>query len=1013
MLTNSQIAEFSNLLNKVSINDEFEVMFNNYKSDNKLSIIKFMNILKYLKYKSKSDNIELINTTTLDIIHDVETNNFYRITISGINNINDFLNLVHQRTNHVIFSILLTQSEFLQNENFKYIKKIKNPADIIDVDQYDIRIRKSTEEPLDDKDIQKIINLGLNSSSKFCYRYKCRISLKLIDDENQCLVIDATTIQYNTNVNNIKTTSKNYELELDYTLKKNGKVNKNISEKIINEITIIKKILESTDILIPKSEITSVLESYKKYVLINEPFSNSIYTMQPISAEVQHILDKIPHYYSVSDKADGEKVQLFVHNKQIYIISCNLNIKKTKYSSSLNNTILEGEIYYNTKDRKYLFLGFDCLIFNGKDVRNEISLKKRVEYIYLVCKDINPNIYKLEEFTGKYKFEDQENFYKKEISNFHDNLNNQINKLKQNEIFFHQKLFIFPIGASASEVYLFAYLIWDYYSKTNMSYKLDGIIFTGIEQKYTKDKKDQKYPIYKYKPPITNSIDIFINFQRKLEENKFLEVYDNSIGNVTNQVYRITNLFVGDCIGNKEVPVPFMKEENNHEAYFPLINDEVRDQDGNYVEDNTVVEVVYNNDPSIPHQYRWSILRTRWDKTEDVYKHQKRYGNFKDVAIRNWKSIKEAVNIDEIRNLSLPSHYIQQQKILQQRLNASVITSERQQDIYYQKITNLCKKMREFHNWIKSIIIYSYCSPYKLKNSNDITRTSVLDIGCARGGDILKFYHAKVGEYVGIDIDYYTIFSSTDGAVSRYNEFKKKFPGFGKVQFIHADGAVPFESKKQENKLPNMTEENKQLIDKIFKKNKQFDCISSMMAIHYLFESDITVNNLIENIKTHLKPNGYVIFTLFDANLVMDKMGDKNTFTAFYTDDDGSRKKLFEIIRKFDDTSDINKIGLPIDVHLAWIMQENKYETEYLVTPSVMDSVMNRANCRLIETDTFANIYNMNLPYFTDVIEHEENPKNYKFYKKVADFYGELKNADKDSKIFSFLNRYYIYQKMQ
>jgi hypothetical protein len=36
-------------------------------------------------------------------------------------------------------------------------------------------------------------------------------------------------------------------------------------------------------------------------------------------------------------------------------------------------------------------------------------------------------------------------------------------------------------------------------------------------------------------------------------------------------------------------------------------------------------------------------------------------------------------------------------------------------------------------------------------------------------------------------------------------------------------------------------------------------------------------------------------------------------------------------------------------------------------------------------------LYNLNQQYFTNVIEHEENPKNYKFYKKVAAFYEDLK----------------------
>jgi SAM-dependent methyltransferase len=1011
MLTSSQVTQINNLLDKVNPNDEFEVMFNNYKNDNKLSIIKFMDILKYLKYRSVNEKLELKHEVILDVIFDYEPHNFYRVSIKGIKNINDFLNLVHQRANHVLFSILLTQSEFVKNENFIYIRKQRDTNNVVDIDNFDIRIRKSTETPLTDKDFKTLINMGLNSSNKFCFRYKNRLSLDVINDSNHKLSIDLTTIQFNSNVNNLLNAPKGYEIEIDYSVK-DQKKSSNISKNIIQEIETIKKILEGTDELISKDESQSVLEGYKKLVGINENLNGSLYTMQPISAEVQHVVDKIPNFYSVTDKADGEKTQLFIFNKNVYLILCNLSVKKTKYKSDLSNTILEGELIYLVDSKKYIFMGFDCLYYNNKDFREEQLLKNRLEHLNKVCKDINKDIYIVKEFNDKFSLESQEKHYKNQINTFYDNLETQINKIKPNEIYFHPKLFLFPTGGSPCEVYLYAYLIWDYYSKSKMSYKLDGIIFTGLEQKYSKDKKEHKYPIYKYKPPTTNSIDIYLSYQRNLEKNTYAEIYDNSIGNHNNQVYRIANFFVGDLIGNKEVPVPFMKEEQNHEAYFPLVNGEVRDQDGNYIQDNTVVEVVYNNDQAIPHQYRWTILRTRWDKTEDVFKYQKRYGNFKDVAIKTWKSIKEAVTFDEIKNLSNPNTFTQQQKSLQLRLNASVITSERQQDIYYQKQTNLCKKLREYNNWIKSIIIYAYCSPVLEFNSKQTKRTSVLDIGCGRGGDILKWYHARVGEYIGIDVDYYGIYSSTNGAISRYNEFKKKFPDFGKVHWIQADPSVLLESSYQENKLPNMTNENKQTIDKFFTKGKKFDCISSMFAIHYLFDSKESTNNLVTNINNHLKIGGYLFFTLFDAKLVMDKLGDKDTFTAYYTDDDGSRKKLFEIVKKFEGKLE-DKEGLPIDVHMAWIMQENKYETEYLITPKLLNKVMEKAGCRLVETDLFSNLYTINQQYFTQVIEHEENPKNYKFYKKVAAFFEELKGVDKESKIFSFLNRYYVYQKIE
>jgi SAM-dependent methyltransferase len=503
-----------------------------------------------------------------------------------------------------------------------------------------------------------------------------------------------------------------------------------------------------------------------------------------------------------------------------------------------------------------------------------------------------------------------------------------------------------------------------------------------------------------------------VTFQRNSETGKYLDIFDNSMkktgDNVADNTFRIVNFFVGDIIGNKEIPVPFMKEINNHEAFFPLTKGEVRDIEGNIVLDKTVIEIIYSNNMTVGHPYRWNILRTRWDKTERVLKEQRTYGNFKDTAMKVWKSMRESVTIDEIKKLANPDLFVSQQKLLQSRTDNTVITSDRAQDAYYQVISNLCKPMKSFNNWVKSILIHTYCSEFSPNVGEDKKRPRVLDIGCGRGGDLEKMFHARVGECVGIDPDYSNLFDKTDSATVRYNNMKSKYPSFTKYTFIQAFGDLPFKSDIQTKRIPNMSPDNKKNMDMYLNEKSKFDMINSMFTIHYCFDTNESVQNLINNITTHLKPFGYIILTLFDANEVTKLLGNKNVYTSYYTNEEGIKTKLFEITKNYEgDVKD--EPGQTINVYQKWISENSLPEN--LVSVKLMTETMKKAGCRLIDTDTFPNLYNLNKPWFSDVISHEENPKNKKYYSNVALFYGDLKGADKESKAYAFLERYYVFQK--
>ena len=714
MLSTSELKNINSIFLKMDKNSEFEVMFNNYKSNNKLSIIKFVNLLNYIKYRSEKDNLLLINNTTLDISYNNTVNSNCRITITNNDRINKILNLVHQRKNHVILSILVTQ--FYESEGFEFIIKSRDPKNVYDIDNYDLRYRLSQEEPMTNSILESLNNLQYTESEKIIFRYKQRVSLILIDDPKiGKLRLDLTIVKSASNPDKLHDISKQYEIELEYTLGENS-ISTTMFNKINEEVLLIKQIFENSLNIISKEESNDIIKQYTKLLFNSDnEIITKLYSMQPISSEVQHIVDKIPNKYAVTDKADGEKFQLFIFNDIIYLISINMVVKKTQYTiKNLNNTIFEGELFHINKYNNYLFIIYDCLYNNNNDIRNESLLMNRLNYIDEFINIMNIKKYNIKPFSDEFSINMQSKHYEHEISKFYNTMSNLLKNTKNNDILFHNKLFLFPTGADNSEVYSFSNIIWNSCTNNNKvecPYLLDGIIYTGINQKYTRDKREHKYPIYKYKPPNTNSLDVYITFQRELDTGNFLQIYDNSISGIgINKIFRVANFYVGDLISNKEVPVLFMKEENNHEAFFLINKNQVRDVEDNIVNDNTVVEIIYTNDQSIPHQYRWKILRTRWDKTESVIRYGKIYGNFKDTAIKVWKSMREAVTISEIKSLASPETYNNQKKILSLRIDSKIISSERAQDIYFQKITNLGKIFKDFHGWIKSIIIYEYCS---------------------------------------------------------------------------------------------------------------------------------------------------------------------------------------------------------------------------------------------------------------------------------------------------------------
>tara|TARA_A100001015_G_C14787732_1_gene631798 strand:- start:30 stop:737 length:708 start_codon:yes stop_codon:yes gene_type:complete len=126
---------------------------------------------------------------------------------------------------------------------------------------------------------------------------------------------------------------------------------------------------------------------------------------------------------------------------------------------------------------------------------------------------------------------------------------------------------------------------------------------------------------------------------------------------------------------------------------------------------------------------------------------------------------------------------------------------------------------RNAHNFIKTVVI----SEYVKKGS------FVLDLGCGKGGDVIKFKFSKIKKYKGVDIS-------------------KKSLEVCKQRLQNVDF---------EHELLN----SDMWTEKGFGKDC-YDIISSQFSLHYCFDSEEKADQTFKNIYESLKPGGYFIGTI-------------------------------------------------------------------------------------------------------------------------------------------------------
>ncbi|XP_054629662.1 mRNA cap guanine-N7 methyltransferase [Dunckerocampus dactyliophorus] len=151
--------------------------------------------------------------------------------------------------------------------------------------------------------------------------------------------------------------------------------------------------------------------------------------------------------------------------------------------------------------------------------------------------------------------------------------------------------------------------------------------------------------------------------------------------------------------------------------------------------------------------------------------------------------------------------------------------------------------MRNFNNWVKSVLIGETLDKLRGEGQRHV---SVLDLGCGKGGDLLKWRKGGIGHLVCADI----AGVSVEQCQSRYEDMRRKSHVNEKIfsaQFITADCTKEVLSEKFDR--PDL----------------MFDICSCQFVYHYSFESETKADMMLRNACERLKPGGFFIGTTPDA----------------------------------------------------------------------------------------------------------------------------------------------------
>jgi hypothetical protein len=807
-------------------------------------------------------------------------------------------------------------------------------------------------------------------------------------------------------------------------------------DDILKSIIKCMQAIDMTSSLLTKAQQQEVLEEYHNLIKNDIEISGynkksgdiPLITPKPVTLERTNLIDpkeygavSILSGYTVTEKADGERILMYVNPKgKVYLINNTYKVEDTgmQVSEAGYNSLIDGEYIscHRRKDdaNKALYASFDIYYIGGK----------RITQLPLIAgtgggsdKDAH---------LSRYGYLKQ---FEKLITS---------SKTASVEYITKVHRYSTDVLKDSRDILM---------NTKSYPYEIDGLIYTpaklALYSYYTnrpvKLTDNMKWDrVFKWKPDDQNTIDFLIVADKMLTKNGLK--------------YKEAKLYVGynasqweDIDITKGLRLRYDKEYEKQQrptrtSYVPALfrptiyyspgveyahirlnsKGELRAENGDKIDNNSIVEFRYINDPKIPVSERWKPMRVREDKTRIFQKGiLSKTANELGVALNIWRSIHNPVTTAMITG-NQPVFGKEASDIPDERLLDT-------DDVYYNRnIPRECLlsvHMLNFHNQGIKKTLYD-------KASKGGRGGTLLELCCGEAGDLNRWLDSGYSFILGVDLVKKNIYNPKSGCYSRMLKRRLQYvrnnAGEGKdpkdkvyfpdMAFAVGDCAVPIKNGQAAAVLGD--KDSEEILRKVMNKHPGnvathlkyitgkgadgFDAISCMFAVHYFFESEEKLDGFFDNVSQNLKKNGLFFCTFMNGETVENELaqtgGDMIEGRKLEADYDNTQgMPVWAIVRRFDKKHK-TPYGKKIDVYIE---NTQKFIPEYLVSFKLLVEKAKEHGLELVETEMFEETFKKlkaKIPEAEEDYSHLDN---------------DILELDKDvtQKRFSFLNQFAIFTK--